>query len=106
MTQAQSTRAALFGRTVRIDGTSVTAVFSPPQLVSRLDDSTVRVDRYQTTLHVLKSVVPTITTAEQWIEDEVVIELPSGSGWRTYRLVMKPTDGLMGSEWKLEIESL
>lgn len=99
-------RTTHLGQTIRVGGVEKSAVFTAPRLEAKLGDSTVRVSRYYATVRILKTEVATIVTAAQWIDDGVVIELPEGAGWRTYRLVMEPTDGVMSGEWRMEVETV
>lgn len=104
--QANTTRNTVFGRTIKVAGADVTAVFTAPRLVATLEESTARQDRYHAIVRILKADVPTLLTSAQWIDDAVVIQLPESTGYRTYRLIMQPTDCQLSSEWRLEVESL
>ncbi len=98
---------ATFAQTIRIASSPKTAIFSAPRLDSGLDPSTVRVDRYTSTVRILKSQVPTITVPTDWIG--VLIELPEGTAnaFRSFRAIPELiTDVRLANEWRLEVESL
>jgi hypothetical protein len=95
-----------FAQTIKVATVSKTAIFSAPRLDARLDDNGVRVDRYTSTVRILKSAVSgTITVPADWIS--VLIELPEGATWRSYRAIPDQiVDVRHALEWKLEVESL
>jgi hypothetical protein len=104
-TLAHTTRTAVFGQTIRVAGEECSAVFSAPRLAAQFAPSTVRADTYTSTVRILKSVVTDITRPNQWIG--VLIELPEGDGWRSYRAIPELImDVRLVSEWRLEVESI
>lgn len=107
MAAGHALRQQQMGAPVKINGVMINAVFSSPRLAATLGDSTVRDDKYFSTIRILKTAVPAIRTAAQWINDQVRIELPEGlNSWRQYHIVMEPTDVQMSGEWRIEIETI
>lgn len=98
-------RATHMGSTIRVAGTERAAVYTAPRLDAALDPSTVRVDRYTSTVRILKSVVTAITVPTDWIG--VLIELPEGASWRSYRAIPELIQDVhLSGEWRLEVESI
>lgn len=103
--QAATVRTALRYVTIKVAGTNRSAYFTAPRLSPQLDDSTVRVDRYRSTLRIFKSEVTAIATPAAWVG--VKIELPEGAGWRTYLAIPELVQDIdPTSEWRLEVESI
>lgn len=96
---------AAYGRTIKVATVDRAASYTAPRLIPQMDDSTVRVDRYSSTVRILKSEVTAITTPAGWVG--VVIELPEGTGWRRYQAIPEQVQDVhINSEWKLDVESL
>lgn len=104
-TLANTTSRTVFGATIKVASIPRLALFTAPRLSADLADSTVRVDRYTSTVRILKSEVITITAPTDWIG--VLIELPEGNGWRSYRAIPELIQDIrLSNEWKLEVESV
>jgi hypothetical protein len=103
--RAAASQMESFGGTIRVSGAEVTAIFTAPRLDPSLAESTVRVDKYTSTVRILKSAVSSITTPAAWVG--VLIELPEASSYRSYHAIPEFIEDLqLSSEWGLQIKSV